>query len=297
MINKSILITFFILITSLAQSQEVKNIHIEMVFVKGGTFQMGSDSGWDYEKPIHTVHLNDFYIGKYEITAAQFKQFIDETAYTTDAEKQGKVYCWTNKNPDNKWQWTIVDGVFWQYDIHGVWLKNYTHPVIHVSWNDAMAYCKWLSQKTNNNYRLPTEAEWEYAARGGVSEVSTTYSGSNTIDDVAWYSDNSGHKTHPVGQKQPNELGIYDMSGNVWEWCYDWFSDTFYSSGMQNNPQGPSSGTFRVLRGGSWKGNTTSCKVSYRYSSKPDGFTRYLNKSKKSYTYLNYGFRIVKDIN
>ena len=110
---------------------------VETVFVKGGLFLLGSNEE-AVSSPAHKVTVSDFYIGKYEITAAQFKQFVDETAYTTDAEKQGKVYCWTNKNPDNKWQWTIVDGVFWQYDIHGVLLKNYTHPVIHVSWNEIL---------------------------------------------------------------------------------------------------------------------------------------------------------------
>ena len=118
-------------------------------------------------------------------------------------------------------------------------------PVENVSWNDIQDYLQRLNAKTGGNYRLPTEAELEYAARGGNKSHGYEYSGSNTLDNVAWYYDNSGSKTHSVGTKQPNELGIYDMSGNVWEWCNDWYGENYYSSSSQNNPQGPSSGSVR----------------------------------------------------
>jgi formylglycine-generating enzyme required for sulfatase activity len=129
---------------------------------------------------------------------------------------------------------------------------------------------------------LPTEAEWEFAARGGNSSNGYTYSGSNTLDAVGWYDDNSGSKTHPVGGKQPNELGIYDMSGNVWEWCSDWFSSSYYSVSPETNPQGPSSGSFRVVRGGSWFHVAVGCRSAYRFLDIPDFRSSY------------YGFRLVR---
>ena len=140
-------------------------------------------------------------------------------------------------------------------------------------------FIKKLNQKTGANFRLPTEAEWEYAARGGNKGNGYKYSGSNNIGSVAWYTDNSGDKTHPVGQKTPNELGIYDMTGNVWEWCQDWYGN--YSSSSQTNPKGPSSGSYRVLRGGGWYINARSCRVSIRYSFNPGG------------RYASFGFRLV----
>lgn len=140
----------------------------------------------------------------------------------------------------------------------------------NVSWNDVQEFIRKLNQKTGKNYRLPTEAEWEYAARGGVETLHATsqqYSGSNNLDEVAWYTSNSGSKTHPVGQKKPNALGIYDMSGNVWLWCSDWYGN--YSSGSQTNPQGSSPGHYRVLRGGGWFFDPQRCRVADRNSGTP----------------------------
>jgi formylglycine-generating enzyme required for sulfatase activity len=136
--------------------------------------------------------------------------------------------------------------------------------VENVSWHDANEYAKKVGK------RLPTEAEWEYAARGGNKSKGYTYSGSNGIDAVGWYYDNSNSKTHPVTQKQPNELGLYDMSGNVWEWCSDWYGEESYSSSPQNNPQGPNSGSRRVLRGGSWPVSDYGCRVANRLRFDPD---------------------------
>jgi sulfatase modifying factor 1 len=141
------------------------------------------------------------------------------------------------------------------------------HPVIYVSWFGARAFCNWLRDKTGKNYQLPTEAQWEFAARGGNQSQGYKYAGSDNLDIVGWYDDNSGGGPHKVGQKRPNELGIYDMSGNVWEWCQDWYGD--YSRRAQRNPAGPSIGSSRVYRGGSGGSDAGYCRVSFRYSITP----------------------------
>ena len=208
--------------------------NIEMIFVKGGTFTMGATAeqgsdAFDFEKPTHSVTVSDFYIGKYEVTQAQWRAVM-------------------GSNPSC--------------------FKGDNLPVEEVSWDDVQEFIKKLNAKTGKRFRLPTEAEWEYAARGGNQSKGYKFSGSNSISDVAWYDDNSRRKTHPVGQKRPNELGIYDMSGNVFEWCQDWYGS--YSSSSQTNPTGPSGGSSRVLRGGSWCISARYCRVSYRNSSYPD---------------------------
>ena len=151
------------------------------------------------------------------------------------------------------------DGSAWS-DTKGLG-DNY--PAYYISWNDCQGFISKLNQLTGLTFRLPTEAEWEYAARGGhKATTQTLYSGSDTIDDVAWYASNSSSSTHPVAGKAANVLGLYDMSGNVWEWCNDWYGS--YSSGAQTDPTGPSSGSFRVLRGGNWGDGATYCRVAFR---------------------------------
>ena len=246
----------------------VNGVTFEMVAVKGGTFTMGctSEQGGDCdndEKPTHSVTLSDYCIGKFEVTVGLFRTFVNETNYRTDADKEGWSWVWTGST------WEKKNGVNWKCDANGL-VRNSSkdnYPVIHVSWNDAKAFCEWLTGKTGQTFRLPTEAEWEYAARGGNKSRGYKYSGSNNIGEVAWYTDNSGSKTHQVGTKAPNELGIYDMSGNVWEWCQDWFGN--YSSGSQTNPEGASAGSRRVFRGGSWSSIARYCRVSYRGSGDP----------------------------
>jgi formylglycine-generating enzyme required for sulfatase activity len=159
----------------------------------------------------------------------------------------------------------------------------YNCPVESVSWNDVQEFITKLNQKTGKKYRLPTEAEWEYAARGGKKSKGYQYSGSNNINDVAWYGSNSGVKTHPVGQKQPNELGIFDMSGNVWEWCSDWYAAEYeydWNSTIPD-PKGPASGSGRVYRGGRWLNDPQYCRSSFRFSYSPD------------FRFDNLGFRLV----
>ena len=206
----------------------VNGLSFEMVYVEGGSFDMGAtyeqvDNALDNEKPVHRVTLSGYYIGMYEVTQEL---------------------------------WEAVMGSNPSYHAAS------QYPVESVSWNDCKEFVSRLSSLTGMIFRLPTEAEWEYAARGGNKSLHYKYSGSDNIDDVAWYWDNSGKKTHAVGTKSPNELGIYDMSGNVWEWCSDRYGD--YSAGAQTNPQGPSAGSDRVLRGGRWGSRARYCRVSNR---------------------------------
>ncbi|HEY9055499.1 MAG TPA: SUMF1/EgtB/PvdO family nonheme iron enzyme, partial [Rectinemataceae bacterium] len=219
---------------------------VEMVSVSGGTFMMGSNEGYSDEKPVHQVTVSSFMIGRYEVTQEQYQKVMgtNPSKFTSGSEAPRR-------------------------------------PVEQVSWYDAVAFCNKLSELeglqkvytitgtnvqadfSRNGYRLPTEAEWEYAARGGSQSKGYTYSGSNSIDSVAWYSNNSGSSTHAVGTKAPNELGLYDMSGNVWEWCWDWYKNS-YDSWAQKDPMGASSGGGRVLRGGCWGDSPSNLRSAYR---------------------------------
>lgn len=203
----------------------VKIDFIPMVFVQGGTFVMGSNDGGSDEMPAHSVTVSDFHIGKYEVTQKQWRQIM-------------------GSNPS--------------------FFKGDNLPVENVSWNDVQEFIAKLNEMSGENYRLPTEAEWEYAARGGKKSKNYTHSGSNNLDEVGWYWDNSGNRTHDVGTKQPNELGIYDMSGNVGEWCNDWYDVNYYQTSPSSNPQGANSGRSRVLRGGAWGGDNRYCRVADR---------------------------------
>lgn len=251
--------------------KKISDQRTDLVLVKGGAFRMGSNESVD-EKPVHSVTVNDFYMGKYELTLGQFKKFIDETSYQTDAEKGDGSYIFAGG------EWEKRSGVNWKCDFEGNIRSQseYNHPVIHVSWNDASEYCNWLSRKTGKSYRLPTEAEWEYAARGGNISRGYTYSGSNSLADVAWDNENSDSRTHPVGQKQSNELGLYDMSGNVWEWCNDWYGENYYQSSPASNPKGPLSGSYRVFRGWGSVPQRSYCRPSACCHRNPNGSIIYL---------------------
>ena len=219
-------------------------IGTEFILIEAGTFQMGSNNGDSDEQPIHTVNITkDYYIGKYEVTQGEWKKVM-------------------GSNPS--------------------YFKGDNLPVERVSWNDVQEFIKKLNKKEGTNkYRLPSEAEWEYAARGGNKSKGYEYSGSNSIGEVAEYEGNNSKSTKPVGGKKANELGIYDMSGNVWEWCSDWYDSGYYSSSLSTDPTGPTSGSYRVLRGGSWYISAINCRVAIRYYYYP------------SYSNIYYGFRIV----
>jgi formylglycine-generating enzyme required for sulfatase activity len=228
----------------------------EMVEVEGGTFVMGclqeEEGCEDDESPPHDVTVSSFYISKYEITQAQW-DLIMETNIQQQRDKVGS-------------------GV----SLYG---EGDNYPVYYVSWTEAQEFLLRLNHATGKHYRLPTEAEWEYAARGGKHSNDFKYSGSNNIYDVAWFSYNSHGQNHPVGTRKANELGIHDMSGNVWEWCLDWSAD--YPSSPQRDPMGASSGIYRIFRGGGWANAAVACRVTNRINSSPDS------------RYFSVGFRVV----
>ncbi len=235
----------------------VNGVSFKMVKVAGGTFQMGATSeqgsdASDDEKPVHSVTLSDYWIGETEVTQALWYAVMGQ------------------KPTSGGSQWSSFYGLG----------DNY--PAYYVSWDDCQQFIIRLNQLTGHSFRLLTEAEWEFAARGGNSTLGYKYVGSNTIGYVAWYYDNSyglgssspDYGPHPVATKSPNELGLYDMSGNVFEWCQDWYGD--YSVSAQTDPVGPSSGADRVGRGGSWASSAWYCRVSSRGSSAPSSRSSYL---------------------
>ena len=223
----------------------------EMVDVVGGTFMMGANSsGWMYDdaKPIHSVKVNSFEISKYEITNAQYASFLNYIECDPNGEYNGKLLI---KIGSYMCQIEYDGGEFMPME------GKANHPVVGVTWSGASAFAQ------NTGGRLPTEAEWEFAARGGNQGNDYIYSGSDMLQNVGWYNYNT-YETREVGLKQPNELGIYDMSGNVWEYCYDWYDKDYYSVSPENNPKGPVIGERRVKRGGSCGSSEKECTNSYR---------------------------------
>lgn len=270
---------------------------IKLVLIPAGEFMMGSATtdpqGDDDERPQHPVRIGKaFYMGAHEVTVGQFAKFVDATGYKTEAERSaggavidfntGKVVV------DRKYHWRNPG--FEQTD---------RHPVVQISWNDAKAYCKWLTDHDRANYRLPTEAEWEYACRAGTQtrfasgDDESSLKGSANLADgalnnyqaIRWASAwDDGHAfTAPVGQFKPNAFGLYDMHGNVWEWCSDWYDPQYYKLGHNVDPRGPESGGVRVLRGGAWYYRPRDHRSAFRYRARPD-LRDFMN-----------GFRIVRE--
>ncbi|MEZ4827056.1 MAG: SUMF1/EgtB/PvdO family nonheme iron enzyme [Bacteroidia bacterium] len=226
----------------------IETLEGDMVFVEGGEFDMGGEM-YDREKPIHKVVVDSFYICRFPVTQTLWKAVMG-----SDPEKLA--------------------------------FPHPMRPVERVSWEESQEFVKKLNTQTGKTYRLPTEAEWEYAARGGKYSQGFTYAGSNNLFEVGWYDDNSQDITQPVGLKRPNELGLYDMSGNVYEWCQDWYGSDYYAQCAKQkiiyNPKGPESGERRVVRGGSWGYIVFNCRVAHRGGDHP------------SYRYLDIGLRLCR---
>jgi eukaryotic-like serine/threonine-protein kinase len=217
----------------------------KMVFLEGGSFQMGSNE-YGNEKPVHEVTVENFAIGKYEVTFEEYDYFCEKTGREKPKDKEG-------------------------------WGRG-KRPVINVSWNDAVAYTKWLSKETGKEYRLPTEAEWEYAARANSSSKYSFGNDESDLKEYAWYGNNSGDKTHLVGEKKPNGFGLYDMHGNVWEWTCSDYKDNY--NGNSHKQCSSNNNAEKSLRGGSWGHDARYCRLAFRYNFAPDYRDNY------------YGFRV-----
>jgi formylglycine-generating enzyme required for sulfatase activity len=242
----------------------VADLSFPLIWVGGETFDMGSDSGDADEQPVHAVRISQgYWIGGTEVPNSDYQLFLRASAYNGKSD---------------------ADGDYLKHVSGGSEMSTDSqHPVVWVSWSNAVAFCNWLTQRErqagrlpeNYIYRLPTEAEWEWAARGGRAQPGYRFSGADDADTVAWYRDNSRGGTQPVGAKRPNELGLLDMSGNVWEWCQDWYQIT-YTGLAATDPAGPGKGEFRVLRGGGWNGEESHCRSTCRGRMDPSYTTSFL---------------------
>jgi formylglycine-generating enzyme required for sulfatase activity len=246
------------------------------VGIMGGCYEMGDTFGVgrDNEKPPHEVCVSDFALAKYDVTVGEFRKFTVATGYRTEAEKASGCAVWNGKE--------------WAYDTSKNWQspgfdQDDGHPVVCVSWNDTQEFSRWLGKESGKAYRLPTEAEWEYAARsGGKKEKYAGFSDAGRLSKYANFCDancemtwktaaqDDGYRnTSPVGRYLPNDLGLYDMTGNVWQWCGDWYGENYYRDSLRSNPQGPTSGSYRVIRGGSWGNDPAGVRASFRFDFAP----------------------------
>jgi formylglycine-generating enzyme required for sulfatase activity len=223
----------------------------EMVSIPAGEFMMGSENGAGDEKPVHKVVLSAFAMDKYEVSNEKYFTYECLTGRVKDYK------TWAGKHSFS---------------------ENPLCPVVNVSWNEAKAYADWMRMK------LPTEAQWEYACRAGFTGEYSFGDNAEMLERYAWYWENAERKTHPIGEKKPNKWGLYDMHGNVWEWCWDWYDEKYYTNSPSNNPPGPESGTARVLRGGSWDFDPLYCRAAFRDWDSPVYWCNY------------YGFRVCTPI-
>ena len=259
-----------------------------MVLINGGKFLMGTEDGMSYEAPVHEVTIKSFWMDRHEVTVAEFSMFVSATGYKTDAEKFG----WSGAFDLKTGEWKRTKGANWRHPDAPRSEAASNEPVCQVSWNDAAAYTKWAGK------RLPTEAEWEYAARGGL--VQKKYSWGDELRPngkplANWWQGNFPDQNTgedgfigraPVESFPPNGFGLYDVTGNVWEWCADWYTDDYYLKSARDDPRGPDDGKERVIRGGSWmcaENFCTNYRVASRSQATPDSG---LN---------NLGFRCVRD--
>jgi formylglycine-generating enzyme required for sulfatase activity len=261
--------------------QEIVNsIDMKLRLIPDGEFFMGSlESDRDAsenEKPQHRVRITQpFYLGIHPVTRGQFRRFVEANSYRSEAEK------------DDKGGWGRVAGQKWVQDPKFTWHspefdQTDDHPVVNVSWNDAKAFSDWLSRQEGQNYRLPTEAEWEYACRAGTTTRFSFGDDGNALGQHAWYFANSNNQAHPVGKKKPNAFGLYDMHGHVWEWCSDWYGADYYKRLPAVDPQGPGPAANKVIRGGSWDSGHQHARSACRFWLAP------------GYRGSNRGFRLAR---
>ena len=257
---------------------------MKLAYIPAGKFGMGSprqEAGREAQEKVHEVELTQaFYLGTHQVTVGQFRKFVDDAKYRTEGERDGKGGWGVNEkgslDKDGRFTWSSPG-----------FKQTNDHPVVRVSWNDAQAYCRWLSKKENKTYRLPTEAEWEVAARAGTWTATyngdpageNCYASSPVLEPIAWYDANSGSTTHAVAQKDANAWGLHDMLGNVWEWTADWFTASHRPDRSDQpavDPVGPPMGVNRVLKGGSFLCHDSYChryRLAARTSSTPDSTT------------------------
>ncbi len=258
-----------------------KKVVENMKLITGGCFDMGDTfgEGFSYERPVHEICVDEFYTGMYEVTVGEFREFADDTGYITDAEKQGWGHVLNSSGNDMEQR----EDANWRQPGFS---QDDRHPVVMVSWNDAMNYIEWLSRKDGKKYRLPTEAEWEYAARSRGKEYQYSWGNGRASGNIAgeeikkkfpespvpiWkgYEDRNIF-TAPVGSFKENESNLFDMTGNVSEWCSDWYGTNYYNDSSKRNPEGPTSGEYRVVRGGSWLNRPIYIRTTDRDKNKPD---------------------------
>jgi formylglycine-generating enzyme required for sulfatase activity len=249
---------------------------IEWIRVTPGKVKMGSEERFE-EKPVHEVSVDGFYISRYEITHLQYIIFLNSVQTDTRGSQEGKLLINTR---DRASPVDFRDSYFFRGSKYA---SSPDTPVVNVTWTGAGEFCRWLSEKTGKYIHLPTEAQWEYAARGGEQSGGFLYSGSDDFQKVGWCVVNSGLQLQPVGTKQPNELGIYDMSGNAAEWCSDYFKPYYDFEWMPQNPTGPSEGSRNVIRGGGWNNGAFALRNAYRTGQVPGHYS------------VNLGFRIIMD--
>jgi formylglycine-generating enzyme required for sulfatase activity len=258
-----------------------RGVRMDLVTLKPGSFTMGGveapQAVWQVdERPEHRVTLSrSCQLGKTEVTRAQFAAFVKAAGYTTDAEREG-----TSWGRLASGDWAAVPGLNWQSP---GFQQADDHPVVCVSWNDAKAFCDWATKKSGRTVRLPTEAEWEYACRAGTKATWSYGEDEGVAADYGWIDRNSGGQPHAVGQKKPNPAGFFDMHGNVWEWCVDFYNENYYRNSPEIDPAGPAAGKARVLRGGSWLNPPADCRSANRGRLVPN------------YRGANVGFRIAME--
>ncbi len=278
----------FCLLCACTGSNKEPFVPENFVLIRGGEFTMGSPEGEvgrteamdaylrlfgiDYSETKHEVKVSDFWMSKYEVTVEEFRRFVEATGYQTDAEKGGFSIIWSGNEVKKG------EGINWRHGVRGELRSESENndPVLHVSWNDAVSYCVWMTGQTGKKFRLPTEAEWEYACRAGTRTPFNT--GENLTTAQANYDGNYPYSNNPPGEFRentvpvnsfaPNAWGLYNMHGNVAEWCSDWLGGRYYDEcnarGTVENPAGPVNGSYRVLRGGSWHINADYCRSAYR---------------------------------